>query len=107
MSAVDRQFLRYVTGEDSRTTILQVGWTGPWPPPAELVYVKAPASGEAILTEDVPEHRDALLQVASLDWQVHVIKLGSHSQLSDAEAERMTHVARGAEYVFDRHWVPS
>lgn len=89
--------LRFL-GPDGRA-VLEVGWTGPWPPPDSLRVAVGSLSGEAtVVDENLPPELEAeLLAAARGTVQITRYRLRSASQLpDDFESE---HVFRGAEYV--------
>ena len=80
--------------------------TDPDPRVAGKGHASLRAAGIMVTEGDSPEARLGLASLVEHGSVVQVLRRESCSQISDTDAEDMTHVARGAVYVLDRAWTP-
>lgn len=87
--------IRFIGGPVGR---LEVGWTGPWPPPEYLTVAYGNESG---IAKVVPEGFDLSVIAEAASIEVTVYRLKQASKLGGDGMFHGVQMVRGAEYVPD------
>lgn len=98
----------YMQMEPGYGATCRQGWTGPWPPPAQMLLIE-PKLYPFPVWMSMPETAEqlaALREGRAHGWTVHQLEQVSASKIPDADYAGMTHVVRGAEYRVTGPWSP-
>lgn len=90
------------SAEDRETR--RVGWTGPWPPPEEMVLVVGKfADHHWTITEESPDNRAALQEGKARGMTITRLARETYSRLPAG----LSHVVRGSLYRRAGEWTPT